>query len=99
CQYSITHGSECGAILPANPVLVSEHLRTHHALGGSSRESTTCLWQHCHSRPMQRQNLIRHVLSIHLALLRWRCPACLKEFSRRGTPHRCHLGGETVLHG
>ncbi|KAF8552988.1 hypothetical protein OG21DRAFT_1315687 [Imleria badia] len=97
CQWMTEHGHDCGAILPANHRLVSVHLREAHGVGGESKEMTTCSWPNCHSRPVQRRSLSRHILSVHLRLLSWTCPQCFKTFSRRGTAHNCHLGGEMLL--
>ena len=76
CQCVTEHGHDCGAILPADPKLVSAHLCNEHALGGGgdSKERIACLWRHCRSRPLQQQSLIRHIVSVHLGLLRWTCP-------------------------
>ena len=76
CQCVTEHGHDCGAILPADPKLVSAHLSNEHALGGGgdSKERIACLWRHCRSRPLQQQSLIRHIVSVHLGLLRWTCP-------------------------
>ncbi|KAF8418369.1 hypothetical protein L210DRAFT_791048, partial [Boletus edulis BED1] len=59
-----------------------------HGLGGNSKERIACPWRHCHSRPMQRQSLIRHVSSVHVPLMAWTCPQCSRTFSRSGTAHR-----------
>ncbi|KAF8552987.1 hypothetical protein OG21DRAFT_1315355 [Imleria badia] len=92
------YGHVCGAILPADPRLVTVHLRNAHAAGGESKEMTTCLWSNCHSRSIQRRSLIRHILSVHLRLLRWTCPQCFRTFARRGTAHNCQFGGDMLPH-
>ncbi|KAF8437663.1 hypothetical protein L210DRAFT_876958, partial [Boletus edulis BED1] len=77
---------------------VSRHIRNEHALrGGNGRQRVECPWRDC-SRHLQRQSVVRHILSIHLRLSTWLCPRCSRAFSRRGTAHRCHLGGETSPH-
>ncbi|KAG6375746.1 hypothetical protein JVT61DRAFT_2595 [Boletus reticuloceps] len=98
CRCVTVHGDDCGAILPADRILVSKHLRDEHALGGgNSKQRVTCPWRDC-SRHVLRESLIRHVLSTHLRLLTWVCPACLKVFARRGTAHKCQPGGEMLPH-
>ena len=87
-------GYICGASLPPDPQLVSVHLRDDHALRGDRTETTPCLWLHCGSRPIQHRNMVRHILSVHLGLLRWPCPDCGRVFSRRGTSHHCQPDGE-----
>jgi len=92
----VTDGHGCGAILPADPTLVSVHLRNAHGVRGDSKETTTCLWWNCHSRPIQQRNLVRHILSVHLRLLRWTCPQCFRTFARRGIPHNCQFDIEIL---
>ncbi|KAN0073851.1 hypothetical protein V8E55_012105 [Tylopilus felleus] len=90
-------GHDCGAVLPAGPTLVSAHLRNAHT-AGDSNERTTCLWSNCQLRPIQRRSIVRHVLSVHLKLLKWTCPQCFRTFSRKATLHNCHLDDGVLPH-
>ena len=97
CQWVTEDGHACGATLPTDPKLASVHFRNVHALQGDSKEKITCLWQNCGSHPVQQRNMIRHILSVHLGLLRWTCPQCLKTFARSGVAHNCHPRGGEML--
>ena len=93
CQ-CITHdGRVCGEALSIDPKVASAHLRDVHGLRGDSRQQIACPWWNCGSHPVQQRAIIRHILSVHLGLLKWTCPQCWKTFSRRGTAHRCSLHG------
>ena len=94
CLWLGEGGYICGASLPPDPQLVSVHFRDDHALRGDRKEETPCLWLNCGSRPIQHRNMVRHILSVHLGLLRWTCPGCSRVFSRRGTSHRCQPDGD-----
>ncbi|KAF8129348.1 hypothetical protein EV363DRAFT_1169214 [Boletus edulis] len=98
CRWMISEGQACGAVLPTDPRLVSAHLRNAHHIGGESNAMTMCVWGNCHWRPIQRRSAIRHILSVHLRLLRWRCPQCSRTFSRRGTVHNCNMNSDAVPH-
>ncbi|KAI9570704.1 hypothetical protein HD554DRAFT_307772 [Boletus coccyginus] len=82
----------CGVPLSSNPKRVCAHLRLTHGIRGNDRVTIRCLWYGCHAAPMQRGSVIRHVLTVHLGLLRWRCEICDKVFSRKGTGHACGGG-------
>ena len=98
CLWATEDGHACGETLPIDRRLASLHFRTAHALQGDSKRMVTCLWENCASPPIQQRSMIRHILSVHLGLLRWTCPRCLKTFARRGTDHQCRpygVSGET----
>ncbi|KAN0073853.1 hypothetical protein V8E55_012107 [Tylopilus felleus] len=97
CFWPTRYGHVCGATLPMDRDIVSTHLRNDHALGGDSKEMVTCFWGDCHSRPVQRQSLVRHILSVHLRLLNWTCPICSKTLARKGT-HKCRPAGLLLQH-
>ncbi|KAF8129335.1 hypothetical protein EV363DRAFT_1338704 [Boletus edulis] len=82
----------CGAFLSQDPRLACAHFRLAHNIRGNDKVTVDCHWYACRAAPMQRGSLIRHVLSVHLGVLRWQCEACGRVFSRRGTSHVC--GGE-----
>lgn len=93
CWCTIHDGRPCEEALSTDPNVVSVHLRDVHGLGGDSRQQIACPWQNCGSRPVQQRCIIRHILSVHLGLLKWTCPQCWRTFSRRGTAHRCFVHG------
>lgn len=96
CQWVCEGSHVCGAVLPADPKLVSVHFRNAHGLRGDSKERITCAWLDCSSHPLQWRNMTRHILSVHLELLKWTCPVCLKTLSRRGTGHYCSPSGGNI---
>ncbi|KAG9317976.1 hypothetical protein JVU11DRAFT_33 [Chiua virens] len=82
----------CGALLSADPKYACRHMRIAHNVRGNEKETVGCLWHQCRAPPMQRGSLIRHILTVHLGLLRWRCEGCGRVFSRKGTGHICVSG-------
>jgi hypothetical protein len=82
----------CGAPLSPDPKHACTHLRLAHDVRGNDKVTVSCHWYACRAAPMQRGSVIRHVLAVHLGLLRWQCQTCGKVFSRRGTGHVCNGG-------
>ncbi|KAF8552976.1 hypothetical protein OG21DRAFT_1314454 [Imleria badia] len=95
CQWVSQHGPThiCGAALPPDSKGVCAHFRHTHDVRGNDKVTADCHWYGCRAAPMQRGSVIRHVLAVHLGLLRWQCEVCGRVFSRRGTGHVC-AGGE-----
>lgn len=93
CRWATEDGHTCGEILPKDRKRASLHFRYAHALQSDPQWMVTCSWQNCASPHIQQRSMIRHILSVHLGLLRWTCPQCLKTFARRGTGHQCHPYG------
>lgn len=91
CQWVSPHHLPfiCGVPLSQDPKLVCTHFRHAHNVRGNEKVIVCCHWRDCEIPPMQRGSLIRHVLAVHLGLLRWRCEACGRVFSRKGTVHVC----------
>ncbi|KAG8217044.1 hypothetical protein J3R82DRAFT_4929, partial [Butyriboletus roseoflavus] len=81
--------SICGAPLSQDPKLACDHFRYAHDVRGNEKVHVDCHWRDCRVPPMLRGSVVRHVLTVHLGLLRWRCEVCGKVFSRRGTGHAC----------
>ncbi|KAN0073858.1 hypothetical protein V8E55_012112 [Tylopilus felleus] len=79
----------CCATLPPDAKIACTHFRQAHDVRGNEKAIVGCQWYDCQVPPMQRGSLIRHVLSVHLRLLRWQCKACGKVLSRKGTGHAC----------
>lgn len=79
----------CGASIPSDSKHACEHFRVAHGVRGNDKATVSCLWYACSAPPMQRGSLIRHLLTVHLKLLRWKCEACGRVFSRRGSAHVC----------
>lgn len=79
----------CGASLSPDPKLACEHFRIAHNVRGNDKAIVGCHWHACNATPMQRGSLIRHLLTIHLGLLRWQCQVCGRVFSRKWTGHTC----------
>ncbi|KAF8437670.1 hypothetical protein L210DRAFT_3761884 [Boletus edulis BED1] len=103
CQYVNRYGHECGAILPADRAQLAAHLRNEHGFrpggGVNKRQCIKCPWRHCHSSPMRRRSLLRHILEVHTRLSRWPCPRCSRTFTRSGVAHACYLDDEVLVHG
>ncbi|KAI9570685.1 hypothetical protein HD554DRAFT_306556 [Boletus coccyginus] len=86
------HSLICGTPLSTDAKQVCTHFRHAHDVRGNEKVIVGCFWRNCQALPMQRGSLLRHVLAVHLGLLRWRCEACGRVFSRRGTLHACGEG-------
>ncbi|KAH0830097.1 hypothetical protein J3R83DRAFT_1434 [Lanmaoa asiatica] len=91
CQWVSPHDHPlvCGVPLSQDPKHVCHHFRHAHDIRGNGKVHVLCHWRDCDAPPMLRGSLIRHVLTVHLRLLRWQCEVCGKVFSRTGTRHTC----------
>ncbi|KAF8129352.1 hypothetical protein EV363DRAFT_1169198, partial [Boletus edulis] len=91
CQWVTGHDFSfiCGAPLSQDPKHACAHFRHVHEVRGNEKVIVSCHWRDCQVPPMQRGSLIRHMLSVHLGLLRWQCDVCGRWFSRKGTGHAC----------
>ena len=61
----------------------SEHLRSHHGVGGPERAQLMCCWRGCFTE-MKKESLIRHVNEKHLEI-KHTCPNCPEQFTRTHT--------------
>ncbi|KAH7888300.1 hypothetical protein F5I97DRAFT_676556 [Phlebopus sp. FC_14] len=59
---------------------MQHHLRSYHAFSGSEREEVPCRWTGC-SGVLQRQNMGRHVVAVHLRAGAT-CGRCYRRFCR-----------------
>ena len=91
CQWVSSHDLPivCGEPLSSDPKHACTHFRHVHHIHGNEKVMVQCHWRDCHAPPMQRGSLIRHVLTVHLGLLRWQCEVCGRTFSRKWTAHTC----------
>ena len=97
CRWVSPHGPPliCGAPLSPDPKDACTHFRLAHDVRGNDKVTVGCQWYACRAAPMQRGSVIRHVLAVHLGLLRWQCETCRRVFSRKGTGHVCGGGVRT----
>ncbi|KAF8547120.1 hypothetical protein OG21DRAFT_961168 [Imleria badia] len=96
CRWVVGNNIECGATLPTNRRIAAAHLRKVHGISvGDASGMVSCGWYGCHV-PMRRRSMIRHVLEVHLRLMRWDCLVCGKTLTRRAK-HRCLNGGNMTV--
>ena len=58
----------------------SEHLRSHHGVGGPEKAPLVCCWSGCFAE-MKKESLMRHVNEKHLEI-KHACPSCPEQFTR-----------------
>ncbi|KAF9219553.1 hypothetical protein BS17DRAFT_788992 [Gyrodon lividus] len=56
------------------------HFRKYHRLNTTGKYQTTCQWLGC-SQTLQRENLLRHIVTCHLQI-KVRCPDCDRKLAR-----------------
>lgn len=71
----------CGGFFAGSSNSVRQHLKHVHAFTPTGREVVPCLWDGC-GRLLQRENVVRHVLTVDLQL-KVPCPDCGKDLCRR----------------
>lgn len=71
----------CGTFVSGSAKGLRAHLKQAHKFSLSGRETVPCQWNGC-NRTMQRENVVRHILSHHMRL-KVRCPSCGKDLCRR----------------
>lgn len=73
--------SPCRTFVSGSAKGLRAHLKEAHRFSLSGKETVPCQWNGC-NRTMQRENVVRHILSHHLRL-KVRCPSCGKNLCRR----------------
>jgi hypothetical protein len=58
----------------------TEHLRSHHGIGGPDKAQLMCCWIGCFAE-MKKESLVRHVNERHLEF-KYACPNCPEQFTR-----------------
>lgn len=73
--------SPCGIHVTGDRKSLRIHLKQVHGFVSTGRESVKCKWDGC-GRSLQKENVIRHILSHHMRL-KVRCDLCGKDLCRR----------------
>ena len=71
----------CRAFVSGSAKGLRAHFKEAHRFNPAGRETVPCQWNGC-NRTMQRENLVRHILSHHMRI-KIRCHSCGKDLCRR----------------
>ncbi|KAL4074340.1 hypothetical protein V8B97DRAFT_704713 [Scleroderma yunnanense] len=71
----------CPTLVAGSTRSLRSHLKEAHGFCSKGRQSVPCQWNGC-NRTLQRENMVRHILSHHMHL-KVRCRSCGKYLCRR----------------